>query len=65
MYERKKLSNFLYESRIKRNLTLHEVAEFCGVTEEAVWQWEHGLWRPSPKHIPKLKQLFEIDSLSE
>lgn len=59
--KRNKLPKLLYESRVMRNMTQREVAEICGVTEQAVSQWEQGLWRPSPKHIPKLEQLFDID----
>ncbi|MEW6536745.1 MAG: helix-turn-helix transcriptional regulator [Candidatus Auribacterota bacterium] len=57
----KKLPKLLYDCRVSHNLTQREVAEVCGVTEQAVSQWEQGLWRPSPRNIPKLEELFETD----
>jgi transcriptional regulator with XRE-family HTH domain len=56
-----KLHKLLYNLRISNDLTQKDVAEVCGVTEQAVSQWEQGLWKPSAQHIPKLEKLFDAD----
>lgn len=59
------LNNKLKELRLDRNLTQEAVAEYLGVTPQAVSKWERGLVSPDIMLLPRISALFRcsIDSI--
>lgn len=54
----------LVSLRKTRGLTQQEVADACGVSRQAVTQWETGRSTPSPKHYGVLNDLLGVGSVS-
>ena len=62
------LGKMLREARLKRNMALNVVGNFCGLSPQSVSGWEHGKNAPSRQSLMKLSELFDIsleDLLSE
>ncbi len=48
--------------RERRNLTVAEVAEVLGVSDQAVYHWESGHHQPAIALLPALAKLFGMAS---
>lgn len=45
-------------------LSQRYVAAECGVTVNTVWNWEHGVSEPSPRHVRALVRVLGIDPVT-
>jgi transcriptional regulator with XRE-family HTH domain len=55
-----KISELIREERLKRNLTLVQLAELLGCTHAVISTWELGKAEPGPKYLRKLKDVLGI-----
>lgn len=55
------LGSSLQTAREDYGLTRADVAEELGVTEKAVWNWEHGYAPPKVKNLNALRDLYQCD----
>lgn len=46
--------------RYKNGYTMDDVAQYVGVTKQAVWVWERGMSLPRADSIQKLAELFGV-----
>jgi DNA-binding transcriptional regulator YiaG len=46
--------------RLRHGLRQKDFGGYVGVTQGAVAQWEQGLSRPGPEHLPRIARLMEI-----
>lgn len=55
------------DQRIKAEMGVEEVADKVGVTRQAVYGWEKGMYYPSVNILQKLAQLYQcsIEELLE
>ena len=51
----------LRQERVKRGWTLTFVADACGVSAQAVCDWEHNRRRPSYEVLVRLEDLFQLN----
>lgn len=59
MVENKLAKNIIYY-RKKKGLSQEKVAEYIGVSRQAVTKWESNISRPSSDNLIKLARLFEV-----
>jgi transcriptional regulator with XRE-family HTH domain len=50
----------LRELREEALLTQVELAQACGVSHQAVWEWEHGSTKPSIRNRRKLVEVLKL-----
>lgn len=50
------------EARINAGKTVAEVARACGVTVQAVYQWESGETRPTATNLVRLAGMYACDA---
>ena len=55
------LAKNIMHYRKKRGLSQEKVAEYMGVSRQAVTKWENNISRPSSDNLIKLAQLFEVN----
>lgn len=59
-----KKSNYLSSNikflRLRKNITLKQVGDFCGKSDVAVHYWENGLREPNSVDLGKLSNFFNI-----
>lgn len=55
------IGKFIYEQRIKNNLTQKELAQELSVTSQAISKWENGRGIPDIEMLKKLSEIFEVD----
>lgn len=53
-----KYGAILRTARIQSGLTQREVAEYVGVSEVTIYNWESGRKTPNEEHASKLRRLF-------
>lgn len=51
----------LKQWRVLRGMTQKDLAEYLGVTESAVSQWENGTSAPRLKHLQAIAKIFGIE----
>lgn len=51
----------LRELRLRKFMTVTQLAEKLGVTRGTVWFWERGEWKPSMENLKKLHEIFGDD----
>ena len=56
-----KIGKFIYNLRIKNNLTQSELASKLSVTSQAISKWENGRGIPDIEMLKKLSEEFNID----
>lgn len=56
-----KIGKYIYEQRIKNNLTQKELADKLSVTSQAVSKWENGRGIPDIEQLTKLSEIFNVD----
>ena len=56
-----KISQLIRDARLKKGLTLVQLAEEIGSTHSAISSWENGKQDPAPKFQLKLKEVLGID----
>jgi transcriptional regulator with XRE-family HTH domain len=50
----------LYDHRIRAGVTQAQLAEACGVTQEAVSAWEAGVYRPDASRVTVIASTLGI-----
>ena len=58
--EENQLGKSIMRYRKERGLSQEKVAEFMGISRQAVTKWENGVSKPSSDNLIKLAELFEI-----
>jgi len=54
------LSGYLRDARIKRGLTVAEVAEHAGVSAASIYLWETGKGRPRDANLTALCKVLKL-----
>ncbi len=47
----KTIGEYIRKKRVDNRLMQSEVASIIGVSEESIWNWEHGRTKPSKKNL--------------
>ena len=55
-----KLSRYLEEARIKRGLTVAELADLLGVSQASIYFWESGRVRPRDANLSALCKALKL-----
>lgn len=55
------IGKFIYEQRVKNNLTQKELAQELSVTSQAISKWENGRGIPDIEMLKKLSEIFDVD----
>lgn len=58
--EQKQLGERIAKCRAEKAMSQETVAEYMGVSRQAVTKWENNLSKPSSQNLIKLAQLFEV-----
>ena len=56
-----KIGKYIYELRIKNNLTQKDLADKLSITSQAVSKWENGRGIPDIEQLNKLSEIFNVD----
>lgn len=43
---------------ISREIPVHDVAEFFGVSRMTIYKWFSGVWIPRKKHVDEIEQIL-------
>ena len=54
------LSRYLQEARIKRRLTVAELADLVGVSQASIYFWENGRVRPRDANLSALCKALKL-----
>ena len=55
-----KIGKYIYELRIKNNLTQKDLADKLSITSQAVSKWERGITIPDSSVLIKLSEIFTV-----
>ena len=54
------MSEVLKEDRMKKGNSQEKLAEYCGILQSAVSQWEQGICRQSIYQFPQIADFYNI-----
>lgn len=60
-----KLSERIFEYRVTHNLSQTEFAELCKITRQSVYNYEHGIVKPSTLTYRKILKVIKGDEEDE
>lgn len=59
--DQEKIGKYIYEQRVRNNLTQKELADKLSITSQAVSKWENGRGIPDIEQLTKLSEIFNVD----
>lgn len=55
----KTIGEYISKKRMDNRLMQSEVANIIGVSEESIWNWEHGMTSPRKKNLKRINEFVK------